>query len=1306
MRYRIFIPVVVLMLLFSSVNIAIGQQIQPSALKQIKSLQDEKVSRTPAQQKLNSQLWYAIKMDRGEAVTNEVPVLSVNVNRDNTGKVTIEISAQVTDALLQEIKNAGGEIVFQSVQFNSVTARIPLQALEQVASLPEVKSISPYLPPQHGSSSITKKATNKVATDFSTGNEKTTNQETIKYNPGFEKRAVTVRQQVIKALTRMGYKPEYLPIGSQTSNGDVKHNAAIARTAFSVNGAGVKIGVLSDSYNSGGGAAAEVLAGDLPGTGNPNGFTTPVTVLVESGTTDEGRAMLQIIHDLAPGAQLYFATANGGQAAFATNILALQAAGCSIICDDVFYLSEPVFQDGIIAQAVNTVTAAGVIYFSSAGNQGNKNDNTSSVWEGDFLDGGAATGVLAGDGQLHNFGSGTSNALTNNGDSYYLFWSDPQGASANDYDLYILNAGLTTVMAASTGPQTGTQNPIESINSNRFTGERIVITLFSGVTRALHLNAFGSRIATNTAGQTHGHSSAAAAFSVAATFANGAGAFTSANNVEVFSSDGPRRKFYNPNGTVISGGVTFGSGGGTLLQKPDITAADGVATSVPGFGSFFGTSAAAPHAAAITALLKQLSPGLTPAQIRTALISTAIDNEAPGVDRDAGAGIVMAMQALQSVGCGITCPANITVSNTSGQCGAIVNYPAPTTSGSCGTITASPASGSFFPVGTTTVTVTSSTGPVCTFTVTVQDTQAPSVSCPVNITIPNTSNQCGAIVSFTLPSATDNCPGVTVTANPASGSFFPVGTTTVTVTASDLSPNSPNTTCTFTVTVQDTQAPSITCPANITVPNTSNQCGAIVSFTLPSATDNCPGVTVSASPASGSFFSIGTTTVTITASDLSTDSPNSTCAFTVTVQDTQSPSVTCPANMTVANDPGQCGAIVSFALPSATDNCPGVSVITSPASGSFFPVGTTTVTVTASDLSPDSPNTTCTFTVTVIDTEAPSITCPATVNVNTNASGCTALVPASSTMPVVNDNCAVTLVEWSVSGATPALSGFGNLGNYLFSTGTSLVSYRVSDAAGNNSICTFNVVVTNAVTGAISGTTTVVQNIATSSAITFTGSGGAANYTFTYNVNGGATQTVSTTGGSNVVIITQSNALQGTFVYNLLSVTDANGCAGTLTAPASATITIVATGTPDLTNSQFFTTTQIAAGGTIDEVIGIRNVGSAATSSQIVFTVTNYSLITGLSATPLANPTITIGFTTYTLSNASWTITSTASALTFMSNAGVFINPGATMFLGIRITRAAGANGTVTHSSTITGGTGGGETPVINNSISNTILKN
>src|SRR6185503_13008535 len=149
------------------------------------------------------------------------------------------------------------------------------------------------------------------------------------------------------------------------------------------------------------------------------------------------------------------------------------------------------------------------------------------------------------------------------------------------------------------------------------------------------------------------------------------------------------------------------------------------------------------------------------------------------------------------------------------QCGAVTTYPAPTTTGTCGTVTCSPPSGSFFPKGTTTVTCTASAGPSCTFTITVNDTQPPSITCPANITVSNDPNQCGAVVNYPPPTVSDNCPGVGAPqCSPASGSFFPVGTTTVTCSVADASGNTAS--CAFTITVNDTQPPTITCPPNQT----------------------------------------------------------------------------------------------------------------------------------------------------------------------------------------------------------------------------------------------------------------------------------------------------------------------------------------------------------------------------------------------------------------------------------------------------------------------------------------------------------
>jgi hypothetical protein len=163
-------------------------------------------------------------------------------------------------------------------------------------------------------------------------------------------------------------------VGATTSQADKSMGADIARNDFGVDGSGVTIGVLSDSYNNLNGARTDISTGDIPGVGNPLGNTTPVNVLADLsvGGRDEGRAMAQLVHDIAPKADLAFHTAFTGQAGFANGIIALANAGAEVIVDDVSYFDEPFFQDGIIAQAVDQVVAQGVSYFSSAGNSATK----------------------------------------------------------------------------------------------------------------------------------------------------------------------------------------------------------------------------------------------------------------------------------------------------------------------------------------------------------------------------------------------------------------------------------------------------------------------------------------------------------------------------------------------------------------------------------------------------------------------------------------------------------------------------------------------------------------------------------------------------------------------------------------------------------------------------------------------------------------------------------------------------------------------------------------------------------------------
>jgi hypothetical protein len=252
----------------------------------------------------------------------------------------------------------------------------------------------------------------------------------------------------------------------------------------------------------------------------------------------------------------------------------------------------------------------------------------------------------------------------------------------------------------------------------------------------------------------------------------------------------------------------------------------------------------------------------------------------------------------------------------------------------------------------------------CVVGFTLNDTTAPTINCPANITKSTDLNQCAAIVNF-APTATDNCSGVgTPTCTPPSGSSFPKGTTTVTCTVKDAA-NNQSTPCSFTITVNDMQPPSIVCTANISVPAASGQCGATVSYNAPIVSDNCPGVGAPlCAPPSGSNFPKGTTMVTCTVKDAANN--QSTCSFTVTVVDTQAPTIVCPANL-IANtaNAGDNSVAVTFAAPTAADNCSGVNIACVPPSGSFFPRGTTTVTCTATDASGN--QTSCAFTVKVFD---------------------------------------------------------------------------------------------------------------------------------------------------------------------------------------------------------------------------------------------------------------------------------------------------------------------------------------------------
>lgn len=668
----------VLSLALGAAQVASAQQqvskLSANALRQIQALDAEKASRTPAQRKIDSQLLYASKMLRGVAIASGVPTLEVNVGADPAGRVVVDISANVNDELLGILDRMGAETSHVFPQYRTLRAKVQLDQLEEIAALPQVRFIQPKQGYMNNSGS---------------GSPVDLDEEGRRIVPNEQRRAERVRAALRKAGLGGSDKilPNgYAPVGAANAEAVITHGVFSARGTFNTDGTGIRIGVLSNGVNS---MASSQASGDLPPT--CSSLTPPATehcinvVPGQAGSGDEGTAMLELIHDIAPGAQLYYATANPTIAQFAANILTLRNThNCDIIVDDVSYFVESAFQDGqgplvvsttnggIVTQAVNTVVASGALYFSSAANSGNLSDGTAGTWEGDFVPGGTIA-LISGTNQVHDFDPtaavAQSNLLTvGTGTApMNLHWSDPLGGSSNDYDLYVLDSGLTTIITSSTNLQTGTQDPYEQTTVTVAANRRAVILQKAGAAnRFLHLDTNRGRLAFATGGNTHGHNAASGAYGVAAApgfmpnnfpaagpvFFHGPypNLHSTTDKVETFSSDGPRRVFFQGDGTAFTPG-NFSSTGGSVLQQPLITAADGLSiTGAGGFPNpFYGTSAAAPVAAAIAGLIRSANPALTPAQIKTALTSTAVDIEAPGVDRDAGHGIIMAYPAMQSL---------------------------------------------------------------------------------------------------------------------------------------------------------------------------------------------------------------------------------------------------------------------------------------------------------------------------------------------------------------------------------------------------------------------------------------------------------------------------------------------------------------------------------------------------------------------------------------------------------------------------------------------------------------------------------
>ncbi len=484
----------------------------------------------------------------------------------------------------------------------------------------------------------------------------------------------------------------YRPVtnaGDVTSQGDVAMYADEARRIYELDGAGITVGVLSDSYDQQNGAAADVTSGDLPGGIINLDDSASCGSLLPEPCTDEGRAMMQIVHDVAPGAGLAFHTAFTGMANFSQGIRDLaetapEGGNAKVIVDDVMYYAEPMFQDGIIAKAVDDVVAGGAAYFSAAGNQARKSYEQDYVSSGEPLniDSLLSTRFV---GILHDFDPGESvdwlqsiSVLNGTCIVVSLQWDQPFGSlaggngSQSDLDIYLIDGDESsmTILEKSDSDNVLSGDPVELLqfcNTANYSNLNLLISYFfepdpgssydtwePPIPTFMKYVYFGSMTVNEYATDSstlYGHANAA-----------GAEATGAAYYIEtpMFYNDPPLLDYFSSaGGTPIS----FSSTGSRLptpevREKPEIVAPNGVDTTFfyptsdrnsNGIPDFSGTSAAAPHAAAVAALMLEANMMATPDSIYTALEQTAVDMESTDFDFDSGWGLVKADDAVDAI---------------------------------------------------------------------------------------------------------------------------------------------------------------------------------------------------------------------------------------------------------------------------------------------------------------------------------------------------------------------------------------------------------------------------------------------------------------------------------------------------------------------------------------------------------------------------------------------------------------------------------------------------------------------------------
>jgi hypothetical protein len=505
--------------------------------------------------------------------------------------------------------------------------------------------------------------------------------------------------------------------GAVTSQGDFAQHSDVLRATYpTLDGTGVTVGALSDSYNCyptyaqnrvsnyarngfTATASTDVTSGDLP---------SVVSVLAEARCMeygapaqlpfgDEGRAMLQIVHDVAPGASLAFYTAENGESGFAAGITELAASGkAKVIVDDVGYFDEPFFQDGVIAQAIDKVVGQGVAYFSAAGNDGSDAyDNTAPSFSklstsapntGEYLlnfDNSGATTIYALSIVIPPLRPGQLVALVLQWDQPYVTGAPGSPGASSHLDLCVTGSGSDKIINLSgtektcTGPNGSgvdpvqimiISNPADAAGTTASETISVSIGLADGTAAPGHVKLAveggGADVTFNNSNAyvinatLQGHPGAAGAAAVgAAAFDLTPACGTTPAKLQPYSARGGSPILFDKSGTRLTTPE--------LRQKPNFVAPDAgndtflgskVTTSSTvsqcanntNYPNFRGTSAAAPHAAAIAALMLQANSSLTPAQIYTALQTTALPMTNTTADL-AGSGFIQADAALATL---------------------------------------------------------------------------------------------------------------------------------------------------------------------------------------------------------------------------------------------------------------------------------------------------------------------------------------------------------------------------------------------------------------------------------------------------------------------------------------------------------------------------------------------------------------------------------------------------------------------------------------------------------------------------------